>query len=817
MLTSPPPPRFAEVAVPVPVDRPFTYRIPPQLDVQVGHAVLVPFGRRRMTGYVVGLLAHTDIPASKIKDIQRLVDPTPAIDGQQLALCRWAAEYYLSGLGEVIATALPTSYRGASRRVFLASEAGIEAVAAGGLDDSLRMSVLREVVARPGRTRSGLERGLRGEAEAEAVARALDALERDGMVVTEQRESNGPKGLKQVARMTVTADDVALLTKGARMREVLAALVESGCAAPVHDLVDRLGPGARPALRRLAEKGLVEIVEEEDRRAVDDVGLLPPPGPPPTPNADQQAALDAIAATERGAVLIHGVTGSGKTEVYLQAARRVLDAGRQVLVLVPEIALTPQLLGRFRSRFGARVAVLHSGLAAGERLREWRRIRAGDATVAVGARSALFAPFADLGLVIVDEEHDDSYKQDDGVRYHARDLAVVRGLLSECPVVLGSATPSLETWENARRGRYTRVLMPRRATPRAVPSVELVDLRGQPGQTVLSSELSDALTATMEQGGQAIVLFNRRGFAPVVECPGCGAHFTCPSCGIGMVLHKKQGRVSCHYCGFQRSYDSRCRTCGDTFAELGFGTERVVEALEEALPGVSVGRMDADTTAVKGAHARILETFRAGHTRVLVGTQLVAKGHDFPNVHLAGVVGVDNILSLPDFRSAERTYSLVTQLAGRAGRGGTAGRVIVQTRQPEHFVFRELQRPPGEDLDAFFREEARQRGVLGQPPATRLVLLRVEGASRQGTWDAARERTDHLRRHVGRGRGIEQVLGPTAAPMSRLVGRWRFQIILRGHDPRAIRQWLRTHRADLMSPGRKGVRFIVDVDPRSLL
>jgi len=809
--------RFAQVAVAVPVDRPFTYRIPPQLDLEVGHAVLVPFGRRRVTGYVVGLVDHTDVPANKIKDVARLLDPTPAIGAAQLALCRWAADYYLAGLGEVIATALPTSYRGGSRRVYLANDAGIEAVAAGGLDDSLRMSVLREVVSRPGRTRTGIERGLRGEAEAEAVARALDALVRDGVVVTEQRDSGGPKGMKQVARLTIPADDVGTLTRGARMKEVLAALVLAGGHAPVHDLVDRLGPSARPAVRRLVDKGMVEILEAEDRRAVDDMGLVPPSGPPPTPNPDQQAALDAIAETEKGAILIHGVTGSGKTEVYLQAAQRVLEGGRQVLVLVPEIALTPQLLGRFRSRFGDRVAVLHSGLAAGERLREWRRIRAGEATVAVGARSALFAPFQDLGIVIVDEEHDDSYKQDDGVRYHARDLAVVRGHLSTCPVVLGSATPSLETWDNARQGRYRRVEMPRRATPRTVPTVELVDLKGMPASTVMSPVLETALRNTIEVGGQAIVLFNRRGFAPVVECPDCGAHFTCPSCGIGMVLHKKQGRVNCHYCGFQRPYDPHCHTCGGTFSELGFGTERVVEAIEEALPGVSVGRMDADTTSVKGAHARILETFRAGDTRVLVGTQLVAKGHDFPNVHLAGVVGVDNILSLPDFRSAERTFSLVTQLAGRAGRGDIAGRVIVQTRQPEHFVFRELQRAPGEDLDAFYLEEARQRGILGQPPATRLVLLRVEGADRTAAWEVARDRARALRSLVGRGKGIEQVLGPTAAPMSRLVGRWRFQIILRGRDPRRIRQWLRTHRGKLIEPGKRGVRVIPDVDPRSLL
>jgi len=812
-------PRYAQVAVAVPVDQPFTYAVPPELrDVlEVGHAALVPFGRRRVTGYVVGLAHDTDVPAGKIKAIVRLLDPTPALDAGQLSLCRWASDYYLSGLGEVIATALPTSYRAKSRRVHLASSEGVEAVAGGGLDDSLRMSVLRNVVARPGRTRSGIERGLRGEADAEAVARALDALVRDKLVVTEQRDTAGPRGKRKVVRLLVDNADEHALMRGVRMRGVLAALIEAGGAAPLHDLVDRQGTSVRGSVARLAERGMVEVVEEEDRRAVDDVGLVPLDSAPPIPNPDQKAALEAIAELGKGALLLHGVTGSGKTEVYLQAASKVLEVDRQVLVLVPEIALTPQLLGRFKARFGDRVAVLHSGLAAGERLREWRRIRAGEATVAVGARSALFAPFRDLGLIIVDEEHDDSYKQDDGVRYHARDLAVVRGLLSKCPVVLGSATPSLETWDNARSGRYRLVQMPRRATPRAVPSVELVDMCGMSANTVLSAKLEQALRDTVAAKGQAIVLFNRRGFAPVVECPGCGAHFTCPSCGIGMVLHKKQGRVTCHYCGFKRHYDPKCHTCGDQFAELGFGTERVVEAVSELLPGVAVGRMDADTTSVKGSHSRILEQFRSGQTQVLVGTQLVAKGHDFPNVHLAGVVGVDNVLSLPDFRSAERTFSLVTQLAGRAGRGDMAGRVIVQTRHPEHFVFQELQRPPGEDLDAFHLEEVRQRDVLGQPPATRLVMLRVEGAQRQAAWDAAQDLAISLRKRVGRGLGMEQVLGPVSAPLSRLVGRWRFQVILRGRDSRKIRRWLREHRGALMKPGRKGVRIVPDVDPRNLL
>ncbi|MDP6933602.1 MAG: primosomal protein N', partial [Myxococcota bacterium] len=368
----------------------------------------------------------------------------------------------------------------------------------------------------------------------------------------------------------------------------------------------------------------------------------------------------------------------GKTEVYLRTAETVLAREKQVVVLVPEIALTPQLTGRFRSRFGDRIAVLHSGLTPPQRLREWRRIRAEEAGIVVGARSALFAPFRRLGLIIVDEEHDASYKQDDGVRYNARDLAVVRGHLEGCPVVLGSATPSLESWQNAQLDRYTRLKLPSRATPRPVPEIRVLDRRqptrsreqasgaadaGDPG--IFAPEVASALEAVIQSQGKAIVLYNRRGFAPVVQCSGCGGHYTCPTCGVGMVYHQRRARVNCHYCGFYRHFRDLCPECGGTIELLGHGTERVEMALTSLLEGVNIARMDADTTASRGSHQRILDGFRKGDTQVLVGTQMVAKGHDFPNVHLAIVLGVDHLLGMPDFRCAERTFSLVTQLAGR--------------------------------------------------------------------------------------------------------------------------------------------------------
>ncbi|MEQ1571542.1 MAG: primosomal protein N', partial [Myxococcota bacterium] len=540
------------------------------------------------------------------------------------------------------------------------------------------------------------------------------------------------------------------------------------------------------------------------------------PRSPPPLNPDQAAALAALTAPDAaGAWVLFGVTGAGKTEVFLGAAAHVLSHDRQVLVLVPEIGLTPQLVGRFRARFGDQVAVLHSGLTGGERLAQWRRIRAGEASVAVGARSALFAPFRNLGLVVVDEEHDDSYKQDEGVPYHARDLAVVLGSRRRCPVVLASATPSLESWYNALQGRYRLLSLPRRATPRPVPEIELVDLtavdvpEGTP-RPLLAPVVEAALRETFDRGGQAIVLYNRRGFATMVQCEACGSTYECPNCAISMTLHKRAGVVCCHYCALKLPYDGRCPVCGaDGLDEEGKGTEKIEGELRQLFPDVPIGRMDADTTAVRGSHEEILETFRAGRTRLLVGTQIVAKGHDFPGVHTAVVISADRSFRMPDFRSAERTAALLVQLAGRAGRGDVPGRVFVQTWKPDHYVLQNLR-----DLPAFYDTELKLRSTLRYPPFTRLVLVRIDGVDRRGVQQAANELARALRSAA---HPPVSVLGPAPAALPRLVGRWRFQVIARSAQLRPLRQWLVEVRPTLERAARKGIRVSWDVDPRNLM
>lgn len=808
--------RFARLAIALPVDGLYTYKIPKGLALEVGHTVSVSFGNQRVSAYVIELTDTSDYP--KVKEIDRLLDVEPAFDADQLVFFKWIADYYLAGLGEVIATALPVAYRQKARRTLIPTEAGIEALAADAVEGT-RATVLREIVSRPGRTRRGLQRRLHNELSKDVIAKATDALLRAKLACIEEQVFGGPASMVTTVSLSMPKEIIPP-QRGKRMLSIIDRLDKAGGTMDLTELLEEEGPSARSSIVRLEEKGIVERGEREDRDAVL-IPVMPGRKKPFAPNEEQAGALAAIKGAGEETFLLHGVTGAGKTEVYLQAAAEVIEQGKQVVILVPEIALTPLLTGRVKARFGEAVAVLHSGLTSAERLREWRRIRASEVMIAVGARSALFAPFQSLGMIVVDEEHDDSYKQDDGVRYNARDLAVLRGKLAKCPVILGSATPSVESWYNAYAGRYTMLRIRNRATPRAVPNIDLLDIRGLSPKQAMSPQLLQALGATLRNGGKAIVLYNRRGYAPVVECPGCGAHYDCPSCGVSLVLHNRHRRLKCHYCGFHRDYVTSCPECATPFDVVGHGTERVEEELRIQFPGTGIVRMDADTTSVRGSHFKLLERFRSGDAQLLVGTQLVAKGHDFPDVHLAAVVGVDHILMLPDFRSAERTYSLVTQLAGRAGRGETAGRVLVQTRHADHFVFRlvsgEFDKRVSDPAMVFYAQEVKQRQLLRYPPFGRLVLVRIEGADRDETQQRAGQLAHDLRALSRQSGARVDLLGPVLAPLSRLVGRWRYQLIVRGHAVAELRRWLNDARAVLRGSGRGRVRVTLDVDPRSLL
>lgn len=805
-------PYFAELAIDRPLDRLYTYKIPSGMKLEIGHAVVVPFGRTTTTGYVINILDHTTI--KRLKYIKRLLDPTPAFDISMLPFFKWMANYYLAGLGEVISTALPKSYKAKVIRSYNATEKGIDALANGDELTPSQSTLLREIISFPGLTLRGLTKRLSTEIESKETSKSATQLLKKQWIEIIEKELSGPKSMIQTVHLIVSPEE-ASLQKGARQLAAINALIDSDGSMDVPDLVKKEGPTIRGALSRLSKKGIVAYSKREGRKGAD-FKTLPGSTKPHQANDEQLAALKAICSEKPKAYLLHGVTGAGKTEIYLQAAQHVLNQNKQALILVPEIALTPLLIGRFKARFGDKVAALHSGLKASERLQEWRKIRAGEATIAVGARSALFAPFQNLGLIVVDEEHDDSYKQGDGVRYNARDLAVVRGVFEKCPVVLGSATPSVESWYNGQSKKYKTLRITKRATTSPVPDIELIDMRGQPPDRIIHPTVVDAIQNSLDNNGKSIVLYNRRGYAPVVECSGCGGHFECPSCGVSLVLHKRSHKLSCHYCGFYRNYQRDCPQCSTPFDILGFGSERVEEELDSLFPSAGILRMDADTTSTRGAHHKILEEFRSGEANLLVGTQLVAKGHDFPNVTVAAVVGVDHILTLPDFRSAERTYSLVTQLAGRAGRGTRPGKVLLQTRHPEHFVFRLLASKDLPDPSlVFYQQETRQRRILKYPPDTKLLLIKIDGEDRLKVQRSASALGGQLREMA---KDVEiDVLGPVSAPMTKLVGRWRYQIIIKSKTVSVFLKWVQGARQVLREASHYGVRVSLDVDPRNLL
>ncbi len=604
--------------------------------------------------------------------------------------------------------------------------------------------------------------------------------------------------------------------RGSKQRAIVDYLRQHG-VTPEGQLKEQFGD-VYASLKRLQEQGLVGV---ENRERPRDPFAAVPLGEdcPVVPSAGQLAALQTVEAALEQArfqpMLLHGVTGSGKTEVYLQAVHHALQRGKKALVLVPEIALTPQLVGRFRARFtprGIRLAVLHSGLSDGERYDSWRAIARGDADIVIGARSAIFAPLEGLGIIVVDEEHDGSYKQGDGFRYHARDLALLRGQMLGASVLLGSATPALTTFYRAQQGQTEYLPLADRVMGRPLPGVELIDLSGQRLPGVLAEPLRLALQENLERGEQSLLLLNRRGFAPFLLCADCGTTVRCPNCEITLTYYQQQRLLRCNYCDFSLTPPDLCPACqGTQLAPEGAGTERLEEELTALLPGAVIGRMDRDTTLRKGAHQRLVDGMFSRRIDVLVGTQMVAKGHDFPGVTLVGVVNADSALNFPDFRSAERTFSLLTQVAGRAGRGDKPGRVLIQTYDPSHYV---LNCVAGHDYRSFYDEESTLREALGYPPFGHLVNCLLSGNDEQRVLGAAKGLASAWE-NLAAGLPVE-ILGPAPCPLSRLRGKWRWQVLLKAGNRAALRRLLR-HFVSLRGEVPKGVTAIIDVDPVDML
>ncbi len=597
---------------------------------------------------------------------------------------------------------------------------------------------------------------------------------------------------------------------GRRQQQMLSWIEQQGHAAASQIRAEF--PSPTTTLKRLVELGCLERSEGERLR--DPFLLEPVPSDKQLILNDcQHQALkqitEALGARRFQSFLLHGVTGSGKTEVYLRAVADCLQQGRQALILVPEISLTPQLVSRFRARFeplGEQIATLHSGLSGGERYDAWRAVTRGQVNIVIGARSAIFAPLPQLGLIIVDEEHDASYKQAEGFRYHARDLALVRGQQQHCPVVLGSATPSLASYYRCEQGGCSLLPLPERVHAGALPAVELVDLRTEALRGLLAEPLIAAITSVLEQRQQVLLLLNRRGFAPFLLCTDCGTSFHCPNCEITLTYHQRQRRMVCHYCDYQDQVPDICPACrGERITPQGAGTERLEEDLAELFPAARIVRMDRDTTRTKGSHQRIVNGMMAEEVDILVGTQMIAKGHDFPNVALVGVLGADSLLNLPDFRCAERSFALLTQVAGRAGRSVGGGKVFIQTYHPEHFS---LTCAVTHDVEGFYQQELPFRRELGYPPCGHLVNLIFSG----NNGDQVNSSATRLARHLQTVAGDVEILGPSPCPLTRLRGKYRYQILLKSSSRPPLRRLLiAVDSAATQLP--RQVAIHIDIDP----
>jgi primosomal protein N' (replication factor Y) len=808
---------IARVAVFLPVDGQFDYAVPPALasDLVEGARVWVPYGPRSIEGVVT----QRDPPdaAAKLKAITRRVDQPP-ISPDLVQLAAWIADYYLAPPGEVLRLMLPAGGRAQAKRSAALTDAGVGlATQLGGALDPPGAENL------PAKARAlllALRDGPQPVAALEAAPALLRGLQEAGLVTLAEEVRTRQAQVEVWLSPGREAGDDDGLARAKKRAEVLARIREAGRISL--EQLREADPRVGPHVRALVEAGLVreERVEvSRDPFADAHVDQTVPDKLTPAQASALEAIEAALVAGEYKPFLLHGVTGSGKTEVYLRAIARALELGRRALVLVPEISLTPQLAARFRGRFGPDVAVLHSGLSDAERANAFRRIQRGEVSIAVGARSAVFAPFeaahGKLGVVIVDEEHDPSFKQQEGVRYHGRDVALVRARNVGAVAVLGSATPSLETFTAAREGRMQLLELPERATARPLPAVEILDLKqhkvGENG--FFSAKMVQALEETLAAGEQAILFLNRRGFSTFILCKSCGQAMRCRDCSVTLTYHLRPEHLQCHYCGFRTAPPRTCTSCGAKAIErLGYGTEQVEAAVQERFPRARVARLDRDTAEGRGLQ-RILDGMRRHELDVVVGTQMITKGHDFPNVTLVGVVLADHGMGLPDFRAAERTFQLLEQVAGRAGRGDRPGRVLIQTYSPQHPA---VTCTRDHDYHRFVEAELDSRRELSYPPASRLACVHFDGGDpgevRQVAEAAARAARQTCERAPAE---LEaNVLGPSEAPLARLKGRTRWQLFVKSKTARGLKILAR---AALSAGAPRSVRASIDVDPISML
>ena len=812
-------PEFCDVALPVPLDMVFTYRVPAEATPVVGGRVLVPFRHQRLTGIVVEL--HDRKPTVTIKSLLNVLDSAPALDEQLLRLGRWIANYYLAPLGEVFRTMLPLNAEFKHTIACRITAEGRMALHLAGVSGSSARSrrtpeeqavefrVLDCLAAQetvPGESTPVREERLRS-------ATHVSKLILSGMVRKKWLIREDVSGVQDATR-TIT---IALLKSAEgklndNQKKLVETLAASGGRVPVETLQSLEVP--RTTITTLVKRGLIELAEEPATFAVS----RSKPRPSRLEfdfNAAQQSALNRLSETvdtrKFSGILLHGVTGSGKTAVYLAGMQAVLDAGRSAILLVPEIGLTPAIAADLHQIFGNEVAILHSALSDKERAQQWHRIRSGEARMVVGTRSAVFAPVSDLALIIVDEEHDSSYKQEETPRYHARDVAVVRAKMANGVVVLGSATPSLESYFNAKKTKYALIELPERVERRPLPEVEIIDMRQEFQETgqqqVISRKLAAEIKGRLDRKEQVMVLLNRRGYSPVALCRTCGKKLECQNCAIALTHHKREHKMICHYCGYTAPVPKACAHCGSEYVYfIGTGSEKLEELLHGIFPQARIARLDRDTVRGHEDFERTLNALNQGELDVLVGTQMIAKGHDIHGVTLVGVVGADSALGMPDFRAAERTFQLLTQVAGRAGRGQSPGKVILQTYFQDHYAVKYAAQ---HDFAGFYDKELRFRSWMHYPPYAALanVLLRSDKLDEALQWSGTLGKWFEQTRHEG-----VRVLGPATAPIIRLKRDYRYHFVLKSQSREKLNATLRAMLAYAAQHKIPRTQLIVDVD-----
>ncbi|MDW8570808.1 primosomal protein N' [Staphylococcus shinii] len=774
---------IAKVIVDIPsksVDFTFDYIIPLRLQsmIQVGMRVIVPFGPRTIQGYVMKVTDKPDgnIDTAKLKEIKEIQDIKPELTEELIQLTEWYNNYFVTKRISMLEVMLPSAIKAKYTKVFLIED--VDAV-----PEALKVKFDKE------------GQYLYKEAQYNDDLGQIVPLLKQGIVSEMTLLSQNVSKKKQRAVSIIEGFDydsvLGSLEKSKKQYELYAYLLDERHHTVL--LKDLEGMGfSKSSIDTLMRKGFVEkydaiverdpfetrVFEQDQKQQLTD---------------DQQAAYDSILenirARQQRTYLLHGVTGSGKTEVYLQTIEEVLKLGRQAMMLVPEIALTPQMVLRFKRRFGDEVAVLHSGLSKGERYDEWQKIRDGKASVSVGARSSVFAPFKNLGMIIIDEEHESSYKQEDYPRYHARDIAQWRSQYHKCPLILGSATPSLETYARAEKGVYELLSLPNRVNQQALPEIEIVDMRTElssGNRSMFSEQLRKSIQQRLDRNEQIVLFLNRRGYASFMLCRDCGHVPQCPNCDISLTYHKSTDQLKCHYCGHQEVPPNKCPNCeSEHIRQVGTGTQRVEELLQEAFQEARIIRMDVDTTTRKGAHEKLLDDFGAGKGDILLGTQMIAKGLDFPNITLVGVLNADTMLNLPDFRASERTYQLLTQVSGRAGRHEKEGQVIIQTYNPEHYAIKDVQ---ANDYTAFFNKEMNYRKMGKYPPYFFLINFTVAHKEMKKVMEASKHIHKILLQHLT---DKALVLGPSPAALSRINNEYRFQILVKYKSEPALHEALK--------------------------